>query len=1005
MNIIVQPHEIKILQDETVNEKEVNISDCVFEFPEEITDEFVKEVFFVKDNKTIKIELAAGNQCNYPPEILDSEGVCLLGVVATLTRNNELVKRYNPTPKRFVIDKGTLREADNSKPITPSEMEQYQQALNDGLNEVRERLNAVEQIGYDVQEKGIEAKKQGDYAKEQGDYAKETTDTLKESAENGNFDGATFKPNVDAEGNLSWTNDKGLENPATQNIKGDAALVNGVNTLKIVGGKNINIEQNSDTLKINNTYEYDDSEIKENTNTNTSNISKNKADIKAINDNLINYSLITETGSKIELSINPSDFKMKVILKDKDGNTIDTSNEIDLPLESMVIGASYDSDTKELVITLQNGTETRVPMSSLVDGLVNISDLDNYVKVTDYASNTKHGLIRGSSDKSWSVASNGTPYCSVRTLEIYNNMDPTSFISKGTLENIKDNYVETAKPIADINDYIDIITPKNTVKDSIVHIEDALPLPIFKKKIDGESKQNATNGYQLFDYNRFETFTQSGATVTNNGDGSFTISGAGNTTDMVINYIVLSHEESVALLHAGNIFLSINEFVSIYPFMSFRNSTGVIYEVNGSSSSHYQRNITQEMLDDPSFYIRFGFYSNRGVEIPNTTIKFIVYQDGDGTWEPFTGGIASPNTKYLQDIKVIEDKFNLEIRGKNLYYSDIDELDIVTTSGGWFYIDGTKGAYGTNLGNTKYKAFVKKGETYSFSVEASGYSAAQLVYSDESFISTANNNFTFTAKKDDYVIFRLYANYNSHLIVKNVQLEVGPLNTKFEPYKEQVVMMDLKDNFIGKLGEVADELLVDKKGNVSLNKYIFKKIFDGTENWFKSGLSTSSVFVIALDITNLNINFDYRMHFLSNHFKYDDTNIEKNKFRIYKGSSNDVFLGFGFDINEISTLSDAITWLTNNQLELEFVSNNVETIQLEKLADPIKTFEGINNIQVLANLDTEVEVKYALDIKKYIDRQNNLQDTQINEINILLSSTDTSAMLLDNYQNDLESEV
>ena len=34
-------------------------------------------------------------------------------------------------------------------------------------------------------------------------------------------DGATFTPSVDAEGNLSWTNDKGLVNPTTVNIKGD----------------------------------------------------------------------------------------------------------------------------------------------------------------------------------------------------------------------------------------------------------------------------------------------------------------------------------------------------------------------------------------------------------------------------------------------------------------------------------------------------------------------------------------------------------------------------------------------------------------------------------------------------------------------------------------------------------------------------------------------------------------------------------------------------------------
>ena len=33
-------------------------------------------------------------------------------------------------------------------------------------------------------------------------------------------DGATFTPSVDSEGNLSWTNDKGLANPPTVNIKG-----------------------------------------------------------------------------------------------------------------------------------------------------------------------------------------------------------------------------------------------------------------------------------------------------------------------------------------------------------------------------------------------------------------------------------------------------------------------------------------------------------------------------------------------------------------------------------------------------------------------------------------------------------------------------------------------------------------------------------------------------------------------------------------------------------------
>lgn len=45
-------------------------------------------------------------------------------------------------------------------------------------------------------------------------------DILLEARDNGDFDGATFTPAVDADGNLSWTNNRNLENPPTVNIKG-----------------------------------------------------------------------------------------------------------------------------------------------------------------------------------------------------------------------------------------------------------------------------------------------------------------------------------------------------------------------------------------------------------------------------------------------------------------------------------------------------------------------------------------------------------------------------------------------------------------------------------------------------------------------------------------------------------------------------------------------------------------------------------------------------------------
>lgn len=50
--------------------------------------------------------------------------------------------------------------------------------------------------------------------------ARRTAEKLRQDAEQGLFDGATFTPFVDSEGNLSWSNDKGLDNPPAVNLKG-----------------------------------------------------------------------------------------------------------------------------------------------------------------------------------------------------------------------------------------------------------------------------------------------------------------------------------------------------------------------------------------------------------------------------------------------------------------------------------------------------------------------------------------------------------------------------------------------------------------------------------------------------------------------------------------------------------------------------------------------------------------------------------------------------------------
>ena len=134
MKIIVNKHNL-VIEKEPVNEKEINVSKCIFEFDEDITNDFVKEAYFTIKDTTYK-QIISNDECNYPSEILEENGVVEIGVVAYKVVDELTEIRYNPSPAYFSVMYGSLKEAENSQPITPSEMEQYMQLLEDGLEEV-----------------------------------------------------------------------------------------------------------------------------------------------------------------------------------------------------------------------------------------------------------------------------------------------------------------------------------------------------------------------------------------------------------------------------------------------------------------------------------------------------------------------------------------------------------------------------------------------------------------------------------------------------------------------------------------------------------------------------------------------------------------------------------------------------------------------------------------------------------------------------------------------------
>ena len=171
---------------------------------------------------------------------------------------------------------------------------------------------------------------------------------------------------------------------------------------------------------------------------------------------------IYHAGDSIELSIDSSTYVMLLKLKDSSGATI-SSGTIDLPLETMVVGAEYDSDTKEIVLTLKDGTTVRFSVADLVSGLVSEDSLavalQPYVKNTDYATSSTGGVIRTGNQL---TNSNGVPFVNTISYSTYESATNGTFIGKGTLENVITGKDLTTKSyvdglVGDINTALDTI--------------------------------------------------------------------------------------------------------------------------------------------------------------------------------------------------------------------------------------------------------------------------------------------------------------------------------------------------------------------------------------------------------------------------------------------------------------------------------------------------------------------------------------------------------------------
>lgn len=576
-------------------------------------------------------------------------------------------------------------------------------------------------------------------------------------------------------------------------------------------------------------------------------------------------------------------------------------------------------------------------------------DLTDYVKNTDYATATKAGIIKATNYLN--VTSDGVAYASPITKEIYESTNPNVFIAKGTLENIKDDYVGSSNPVITLNNTLDNLVRKNRVSDYIVSLKDALKYKVFEFLVHGKVKQETTTGKNKLDYTYLslneEQSTLNGGSYTYE-NGLLEIDATKATNNMTIRSSNISNSEFV--LKAGTYYAHV-----------------CINTKKVSDGTFTQYMAGQITLAEDVYINQWFVPCPKGTK--ENTILMIEPGNEKTEWEPYTGGQPSPSPDYPQPITTLN--FDKITRcGKNLATENFanqnstinlartlkagEKITIVLNMTA---VDNPSTGYGMNIYDQNNEQ-----------LWGNSYTNWQPPYDGwNSFVVTVKND-TSILRINSYGYQEVEiptAILSGALVEENKYIHDGSL---YEPYQGQTYDIDLQGNEMVELPNgVKDELVIDKYGNVSLIKNIGKVILDGSENnWDWNMITEDEKYRFSTGVIQSLV--EPSTPCLSNYFMSgsadDGDYFVENTIEIAPSG------GITICTYAVSnSIEEFRAWLQEHNVIVYYQLANPQLIPLGTLSELITTLNGTNNIFINGNIPTTISITYALDIKKYIDNK------------------------------------
>lgn len=458
-------------------------------------------------------------------------------------------------------------------------------------------------------------------------------------------------------------------------------------------------------------------------------------------------------------------------------------------------------------------------------------------------------------------------------------------------------------------------------------------------EIDGAYSQETTNGFQLFDASKLPTKSQGGVTVTNNGDGLFTVSGSGNLSGNFEQRYDYTHEDTLKLLKVGKLKLKKTNWINpVLEIGILNTSTGTW--VSGkrmeTTGEEQEFDITLDDLNNPNYVLMIRFRGNKDSEIKANIIAPMLYQDGDGTFEPFTGGIASPNPEYPQEPKFVGD-YN---EGTQKY-----DIDFMTSGKNLFdYTKSTESCYlnadGTLATTASYKTSdfipVIGGKTYCISkrgtVRSKFYNSSKEVLNDNWATSTDAATTIIIPDEVSYFRFSYCINGDYKVDEATLQLELGSVETSYEPFtgfETTTVQLNqpLRELPNGVKDTIENGVVTRRVGEIT---------FNGSETWLKNAGNTNNwLYHIAITHVNAKGLCDSLPHNEIDVINSDGSGINRVGFN-FTQYEKVMYLNVGYYMEQAgltNTVDNLKTWLQSNPITVwyELATPTTEQITLPTL--------------------------------------------------------------------------